>query len=147
MNKLSVYSLQFLLQIHLTDTELHLLDKRDPGEDVDPVHDLVPVDVAAPEEPVPLLAPGDGVSLPPVHHPEVVEHRQVPVRELVLDAELLVGDSIEQFESSVNFSCRPVTGEGLGAPHLIVEVYLLDILLPVQFNCRSAEPLVESSAC
>lgn len=105
LNKLSLYSLQFLLQIHLTGTELHLLHKRDPAEDVDPVQDLIPVNVAAPEEPVPLLAPVDGVPLPPVHHPEVVEHRQVPFTELVLDAELLVGDSIEQLESSVNFSC------------------------------------------
>ena len=83
------------------------------------------------------------VAVPAVQHSQVVKHRQVPLAQLVLHAAVLVADGVEQFQSFVNLFCRVSAGEGLRAPHLIVEVDLLDLLLPVQLECGSTEPLVE----
>ena len=85
----------------------------------------------------------DGVSLPPVHHPQVVEHSQVALTQLVLHAEVLVADLIEELQSEVDVFCRMFCLESLGAADLVVEADLLDIPGLVQLYGWSAEPLVE----
>ena len=85
----------------------------------------------------------DDVSLPAVHHAQVVEHRQVARGQLVLHTEVPVADRVEQLESEVNFSGGKFCLEMLGAPDLVVEADLFDVAGQVQLNSGSAEPLVK----
>ena len=125
------------------DCRLYSLNKAGPGENIDFVPDLIPVQVATSEVPLSPEAGLDGESLPAVQHPEVVEDRQVALAELVLHTEVLVADRVEQLQSLVDFFAGTVGLESLGAPDLVVEADLLDLPLLVQLNGWPAEPLVK----